>query len=68
MNEKSKLIIGRVAELDDETTVVVPLGHGAEVLDYQKRLAALISAAHLFQADRESMGSLEALIRAARAI
>jgi hypothetical protein len=69
---KTKLIIGRVVELDDHRQGVVPLSnqlatHGVEVLEYQRHVAALITAAYLFRAE-ETEKTLNDLARAARAL
>lgn len=68
----TKLIVGRVTTQPDGTAVITPMGeptmHGAQVLEHQQLVAALVDAAYNFQEAGESMLALERLIEAARAL
>lgn len=64
-----QLIVGRVVDLDDGRKGIVPLDtqittHGVQVLEHQKKTAALIAAAYLYR-DNPSLETLHALKQAA---
>lgn len=73
MSDEPKLVIGRLENLDHDRGVVVPLGpvreesHDAVTLKYQRRLAALIAAAHLYK-ELHTVESIERLKRAAEGL
>jgi hypothetical protein len=61
-DERKRMIMGRVVELDDHRQEIVPINsqpHAEATLIYQRHLAALIAAAYFFKSD----GSEEALRR-----
>ena len=68
-DQKPKLVVGRVVELDSGKRGVAPLGpsHSEVALEYQRHLAALIAAAYLYK-DLHTVESIERLKRAAEAM
>ena len=63
MNDKPKLVVGRIQNLEGRQ-VLTPLSHAEETLRHQEKLAALISSAYLYR-DTHTVESIERLKRAA---
>ncbi len=59
----SKLIVGKL-EIDGNEKVIVPLAKKQEVMEHQKKMAALIAAAYLYR-DNPCEESIYKLLHAA---